>query len=866
MNKMMGFCEEDNMNRNSKSYKEEEKKLISTLRVLDRDINKYTLKSNKALENSYVTWSPSYEELESIRDYKESYYRYLEYEDELIKIRKKPYFGRVDISSIENKNEVFYFGEKSIEDYGKYIVWDWRFSHISDFYYNKGIQEFKKNGFLYEVLLRRSIIIENSEITSIYDDFIKDDSIKSRINDPFLLKVLDSKRDIDQITNIISTIQIKQYDIIKEDLDNNLIIQGCAGSGKTMILVHRLSYLLFNNNHLDSSNCLIITPNENLNMQLSELAHELEINKIERTTLKGYFLDIEMKYLTLNIENEEKRNKFIKEEKLKLAVVNEDVFSKLFLNYFYSQSLLDDMNTFLKEYLLKSFSKILDVTLYNLNVKDINYDSMLRLIYKLKDNKAKIEPLKNKITRDLNKLNKDFENYLKNTLLPQLKKEIESKKLNYILKNKNKIKKEMELLQQEKNKTSIYRLFKHRQIDKNILEKTNEIKLLTVELEKEKNLTKSQKNSSPNLKILQQKIEQVEGHILLSQNCLQKDELYISRIRHLINSLITDNPTSKFDKFGIDYGLIYSIKSTMVQINEVITNIAHSPTINRTLTINGTLTKIIKEYDELKSIKIYNEDVYINLDQLLAKFNNKYIVINDIANRFITQLKDAYYIDKNKKFYFESIIKIWFFNQFNIQLKNKFKYLFIDEGQDISLMEYQLLNIINNKLFLNIFGDLNQKTNSTGLDSWKSLDKLNFKYFELNENYRNASQITEYINNNLDMNMIPIGVNGKIEINKYGLELEKYFENLDLKILIVKNEEEYKKIKNKLLIFKKMVTNELFSTSDLIDKDALNIISVEMVKGLEFKKVVVINNGMNKNEMYISYTRALNELDIVNVD
>ena len=40
--------------------------------------------------------------------------------------------------------------------------------------------------------------------------------------------------------------------------------------------------------------------------------------------------------------------------------------------------------------------------------------------------------------------------------------------------------------------------------------------------------------------------------------------------------------------------------------------------------------------------------------------------------------------------------------------------------------------------------------------------------------------------------------------------------------------------------------------------------TVKTVKGLEFKEVFVLTRGMTNNEKYISYTRALAKLNVIN--
>ena len=43
------------------------------------------------------------------------------------------------------------------------------------------------------------------------------------------------------------------------------IVIGCAGSGKTMVMLHRLSYLMYNNENIKPRDVLIITPSNSFN-------------------------------------------------------------------------------------------------------------------------------------------------------------------------------------------------------------------------------------------------------------------------------------------------------------------------------------------------------------------------------------------------------------------------------------------------------------------------------------------------------------------------------------------------------------------------------------------------------------------------
>lgn len=64
-------------------------------------------------------------------------------------------------------------------------------------------------------------------------------------NDELLTKYLaKSKKAV--LGEIIATIQQEQNAIIRTSPKTNIIVQGVAGSGKTTVAMHRISYILYN--------------------------------------------------------------------------------------------------------------------------------------------------------------------------------------------------------------------------------------------------------------------------------------------------------------------------------------------------------------------------------------------------------------------------------------------------------------------------------------------------------------------------------------------------------------------------------------------------------------------------------------------
>lgn len=198
--------------------------------------------------------------------------------------------------------------------------------------------------------------------------------------------------------------------------------------------------------------------------------------------------------------------------------------------------------------------------------------------------------------------------------------------------------------------------------------------------------------------------------------------------------------------------------------------------------------------------------------------------------------------------------------------------LAIDEAQGLAPEELRLLKKINgNKVILNMFGDIYQHIEGTkGVDSWEEFSDISdYDYYEMNENYRNASQVTEYCNRVFEMEMNPINTPGK---GVYELLSDSEFEDemisqlLDtqkagLAAVLVSNDAEARFLLDKFSVYEQKfhdMTGEDFS----IHHTRWNIICIDDAKGLEFSSVIVLSGRMSKNERYIAYTRALDDLYI----
>ena len=210
----------------------------------------------------------------------------------------EPYFARMDLVDDREGYNSYYIGKRG--DIDLEIV-DWR-APLARKYYQKSRINFSINEYDYKLILRRALRTSNGKLIDFKNeylslrDYLTKEEIAGRdeeiIFDPFLKEILKEKKEQSEISDIIETIQEKQYEIITKPERDSFVVQGCAGSGKTMILLHRLSFLMYNNEKLTPRDVLVITPSDSFNAFIDELSAVLELEKVKTYTIDEYFLQL----------------------------------------------------------------------------------------------------------------------------------------------------------------------------------------------------------------------------------------------------------------------------------------------------------------------------------------------------------------------------------------------------------------------------------------------------------------------------------------------------------------------------------------------------------------------------------------------
>ncbi len=671
----------ENLQNRVKMDEEKEQKRLEYIESLRPNSKKITSEDIDLILSSYSDEEKSLKEEKDFYDYSQK--------------NNISYFARMDLNTEyekENYYEKFYIAKDTepieIED-GITLI-DWR-SPLGDFYYNTEVNELTRDKYFYKVLLKRKFGFLPFRYWNSY--IANNDFFKEGMADEFLMQILLEKRNSNKLTDIIYSIQSNQNKIIRTKSNENFIVQGCAGSGKTMILLHRLTYLKYNNLLPEYDKIKIIAPSKVFKDFIGELSRDLDISEIEQISISNY-------YLSLNNEYNRRYNMI--------------------------QILNDRFNDRFKEN-----------NVFGIDIEERN--KKLKII---------IDSLKDTIRRK------------------------QSRYMDYI--NEGKIIDEDEL-------------------DSDIIKKfysSEYLNGLKVEYDRR-------------IKEIKEEISEIFSYSENISN-YQYFELFIVKSIEKIDNLMVEKAKLRNRFFS-------NTKRRIDEINDK-----------------------IKEIEQL-------QDKVINNFYFTYDFFN--VIIEDMLLNNPTLIRG--------KLMRCQLLLLLYINYLHFgEMINADRLLCFDEAQDYNENEYKTLKLVNRNVIFNLYGDVNQSIFTKGIKDWDLLKKVtDFNYYNLNENYRNTEQITDFCNKIFNYNNISMGITGK--------DVE-YIDKKQINNIIIRKMNDQKRIA--------VIVRNIEDLDNIIpiDSEYTFYNTISQVKGIEFDSVIVFDNDMTENEKYIAYTRALNELYIVN--
>ena len=205
------------------------------------------------------------------------------------KAQKKPYFGRILFhDEALDKKESIYIGKGGIsKDATHFMVVDWR-APVAGAYYesNLGKCSYTAPGDVemkIDLELKRTYEIEDGELLDYFDSEVI-------ANDDLLTKYL-AKNKQAVLNEIVATIQKEQNEIIRKSPYHNMIVQGVAGSGKTTVAMHRISFILYNYaERFKPDDFYIVGSNRILLEYITGVLPDLDVYGVRQMTMEQLFV------------------------------------------------------------------------------------------------------------------------------------------------------------------------------------------------------------------------------------------------------------------------------------------------------------------------------------------------------------------------------------------------------------------------------------------------------------------------------------------------------------------------------------------------------------------------------------------------
>ena len=855
------------------AFNEEKKALSELISAVEALLRSYP-KCLPYPDVGYYMTGSDYEDIDSLNARKRIN---KEFESNVIEPWEKhignPYFGRMDVN-IDGEFKTVYIGERDLWLNDNEVVISGH-SPLGDFYTQETLAKDVIRNKEYNALLRRKILISNKKLDLVEDIFVVGEDPKYKgITDPYLLEVLRRSRRQTGLSSILSSIQENQFNIVRNELKEPFVVQGCAGSGKTAIAFQRFARIQYNSPTYINERVRLISPNHKYNEFVDQLRNDLELRRITPITMLDYYFELLGRYqIGSNYEQSQ-----IKEDN--------DFPAQDFIKYIYSDSFLYDevinkgqayINDCLKRIdysnLIKS-AKALNLKvpkheeLNNLDIISDFLSNTLSLVEK------EILPNYEKESKKIEQASAIVDAYMsetnqqKTTLFSSIKEEIFA-----LVRKYNSYKGADEARIWLDNPPEPKSVYGFRDI---VVNYNNEINNKNASLDKEIDQINSQINSL-NSKDEKNWEETIKPSLLNEQTKLQEmlsNTFFLSFIRkQRINSRLSEIESELRTHEKESSGIKRNKDELLNQINLINYkkgNLRPLPKefvdqVQKVANVYDAiyyLTYSIKNTEEKKHLVSLLPSLRSIVEEKDLSFRKMFLsimlpVIKDCGEKYKLRTSPNSLRLDGEMYAFVIYATLCFANCFLTKPLIKDKFICFDEGQEYSFNEYSLVYEINTDgeavPIFNIYGDVNQRSSIKGIYDWSEINEtIAPRLYVLRENYRNSREIVEYTNKKIGTNDIAIGFCDGVEVKDVDIQEAIRLVKQGSIWVIVKEDSE--------------IYNELVKAGITIDKSDNNsvLLTPIMAKGQEYPRVIVFDKGMDKTEKYISYTRAKEELFVCN--
>ena len=713
------------------------------------------------------------------------------------------------------------------------------------------------------VQLIRSVDIKNRELKQVVqfyppltvtDSKITAESGIASSGDELLQQKLAENREDAKLRNIIATLQREQFDIIQTPLETSFAVQGCAGSGKTQCLIHRLFFFRDKLNESGWDKVLLITPSQLFRAYSMNLMRRFHLSTVDNCSIANF-------YCTL-LEAFDPRFKKRQYE----FELSEEYLPDEYLHQIYEPKLIAQIQSQIKSAIFNHANdacKILGISNIPQNI-DINYIGIL--VKQLNQQIAEFDRRVAETARDT-----EYKTYLDELDKSERKQKTAQER---IIKFNN----DLEQLEMQK-----------RQYD--------ELKQQIADAEEE--LSEWKKSQQPKLDEQINTAEKLKcmlaGNTEASvEDCIaysdaiaavlrsagfagqkihgipDEHEEYLKDLCRMAHEYLSDFLGRSERSWIRLYESRKKGFQTLISTNQQLETLAaHKADECRTWlekrnAQNESIDMQRKTYRErleksryyLSRIEssVFEQEIWNTIQPIKEAHGVKSVRMEQLENGHQRQTRILYKSDL--LFYLHIYSQLYPHDSLP-----DYRYICIDEGQDLHRADYDMLRTLYPDGVLNIFGDTMQLLHEAcGVTDWKQ-DTGVESVFDLDTNYRNVPAIVNFCNYQFKSHMKYVG---EIQNQQKPLFIARPSElkriiTLKHPHIIVKNRDAFEQ-----LCLEAQIPVEEFEYLDLSaskeTEEKNHCYSIFAAKGLEFSSVLVYAKNMTNNQKIVASTRAMENL------
>lgn len=668
--------------------------------------------------------------------------------------------------------------------------------------------------------------------------------------DEYLGQQLEENRDNPELRNIISTLQQKQFQIISGELKNSFIVQGCAGSGKSQCLLHRLFYLRDELSDDGWKNILLLTPTQLFRNYSSDLIRRYQLTDIDNCSIAELY----RKLLTVYDARFQSRQYQFE--------LSEEYLPDGYLQEVYRPEKINKIDSEIENAIIRYANDGCTALGTEMPI-EITSDYIGGLV-ELLDKEMSAYDSRETILKE------DQEYVLKRKEYDELQK-----KLNTAQKNYERISAEKEQLEKDEEKLdTLIRTYQDDLDERNnwVKQWENEIAFKKKELTAlERKLIYKDDISAPgkyayqlflvkNVTTGEKHKESIDYLKFLDTEYCPQD---LKKLKEFTNNEKIETVRTKYEKKRIE--LLLRLEKKVGEIEILTKDIKdHSDWIrNKANELEGIKLKITLHRSDMERARyylsriestIFEREVWNVLEPDKQKFN--------IVTKKIEELDDKH--QRETRILYKSDLLFYLKIYAKLHPDEKlpgYHLLCIDEGQDLHRADYEMLRTLFPKAHFNIFGDTNQVLHTAcGISSWSDETGIQTVY-SLNRDYRNTAAIVDFCNSQFGEHMQYVGKIRDEQRPELLKNIDRVREVMSIPniVFIVKDFKSFCNLCQLIRIDENQFEYLDTKTED-ISGHGIPCYSVFAAKGLEFNSAVVYADQMTRNQKVVACTRAMSHL------